>query len=437
MPDVNVLVIAVDGLRASALGAYGNTAYLTPALDQFAAESFLLDNCFANSTELRLNYRSLWESVHPLRRDAAVSLPSLSHLLSSHGYVTALLTDDPAVAALPAATGFDECVTIADAVPERRDDLSETSMARLFATACEQLTPSTGDAAIQTGPRFVWVHARGMYGPWDAPLELQEPLLESEEGDPSPCESLLPPDVDGDAATDPDAAFRWSCGYAAQIIVLDACLDGLSQSLRELSTHEEWLVVLCGIRGFPLGEHGRVGGIDARLFAEQLHVPLLWRSPNCVGRLARGGVLTTHVDLLPTLLDAIDCRDRSADNQSDGLSLLPLVDRPTASGRDAIVAAGAGGIRSIRTADWSLRREPVEAIEGVDGAASASADDDRWRRELYVRPDDRWEANDVASLCSDVVAMLDGVLAEAERALERGESLPVEMLPGDVRSSAD
>ena len=39
----NILVIAVDGLRAAALGAYGNTTFPTPALDQFAADSIVFD----------------------------------------------------------------------------------------------------------------------------------------------------------------------------------------------------------------------------------------------------------------------------------------------------------------------------------------------------------------------------------------------------------
>ena len=52
MPAPNILVVVVDGLRASAFGAYGNTSFPTPALDQFAADSLLLDWCYAPSAEL-------------------------------------------------------------------------------------------------------------------------------------------------------------------------------------------------------------------------------------------------------------------------------------------------------------------------------------------------------------------------------------------------
>ena len=83
-------MIAVDGLRAAALGAYGNTTFPTPALDQFAAESLLFDWCFADAVELPAIYRSLWQSD-----DAAARSRS-----PERGYATTLVTDEPAIAGL-------------------------------------------------------------------------------------------------------------------------------------------------------------------------------------------------------------------------------------------------------------------------------------------------------------------------------------------------
>ena len=69
----NILVVVVDGLRASALGAYGNTTFPTPALDRFAADSLLLDRCYSPSAELEQIYHALWLSEHPGR---AAALPA-------------------------------------------------------------------------------------------------------------------------------------------------------------------------------------------------------------------------------------------------------------------------------------------------------------------------------------------------------------------------
>ena len=379
MPAENILVIAVDGLRAAALGAYGNTAYSTPALDALAAESLLFDWWFADAAGLPEVYRSYWRSADPL---------PLS--LAERGYSTTLVTDMPEMMAFEGACEFDRCIQLPAVPAARADDASQTALARLFAAAYEQL-----EASAQASPRFVWVHSSGMYGPWDAPLALQERLLERGEGDPAPADTVEPPDLMLDDAGDPDAAFRWSCAYAAQIMLLDTCVDGLRQSLEETWSREPWFVVFCGVRGFPLGEHGKVGGVDGRLHAEQLQVPMLWRFSDGSRRLSRSSQLASHSDLAP--LPASRMR---------GDTCMPA--------RDALIAVGPQGIRAIRTADWSLRCEPH------DPAVELSADPSRSRCELYVRPDDRWEANDVAGLCPEVVEKL---LAQLRSQSTRGSML--------------
>src|SRR3954451_20061640 len=87
----NVLVIVVDGLRASALGAYGNTSFATPVLDQLAAESLLLDWCFAPSPDLPDTYSALWHSTCSAQSRPMVSLP---RVFADAGYGTTLVTDD-------------------------------------------------------------------------------------------------------------------------------------------------------------------------------------------------------------------------------------------------------------------------------------------------------------------------------------------------------
>jgi arylsulfatase A-like enzyme len=361
MPERNILVIAVDGLRAAALGAYGNTSFATPALDQLATESLLFDWCFADAVELPAIYRSLWHSATPLLRK-----------LAERGYSTTLVTDESAILAAVQAADFHECVELSVTEAERAGDVSETALARLFAAASDQVEQETAG-----GPRLVWVHSRGMYGPWDAPLELQEELLAREEGDPPPADVLSPPDLWLDDRSDPDAAFRWSCAYAAQVMTLDACVAGLCRTVEERSSGQ-WLVIFLGVRGFPLGEHGRVGGVDGRLFAEQLHVPLVWRFPDGKGRLARKANLVSVCDVPAALLSSLEGE-------------MPVVER------DTVLATGPAGERSLRTADWSLHWEP---------AATDELNPDESPCRLFVRPDDRWEANNVAALCPDIVESL-------------------------------
>src|SRR3954463_2026856 len=169
----NVLVIVVDGLRASALGAYGNTSYATPALDRFAAESLLLDWCFAPSPDLADIYRALWQSRLSVENPITASLP---RLFSETGYANIFVTDDPSLLTHTSANDFDEIVKVvsssmAGSTPRRANLSSETELAHAFAAATEQISEVRHDQ-----PRLVWLHARGMYGRWDAPIELQDTL---------------------------------------------------------------------------------------------------------------------------------------------------------------------------------------------------------------------------------------------------------------------
>lgn len=387
----NILVAVVDGLRASALGAYGNTTFATPALDVFAAQCFVLDNCYAPAADLPTIYRALWP---------AANIPSLPRFFANHGYATSLVTDDQMLRSIAAASEFDDLLcggpSTATSLPVRRvNNPSETAIANLFAIAAQ-----AADSTPAGRPRLIWLHACGFYGAWDAPLEYQQMLLDEE--DPPPVQAAEPPHVMLQPEDDPDIAFRFATAYAAQTMVLDECWESLMSALGEASANE-WLVMLIGARGFPLGEHGRIGGVDTRLYAEQLHVPWMVRFPGGIGRLARSSSLTSHRDVFPTLTDAIGITLEQSQATSASISVVQLAKTSCAPARDSLLATSASA-RAVRTSRWCLREDR--------GNARSAAHDGNGRPELFVRPDDRWEANDVAKLCPDTVDELRPLLAD-------------------------
>ena len=392
MPS-NVLVIVVDGLRASALGAYGNTLFATPTLDQFTADSLLLDWCYAPSPELPKIYDAMWRSRHVAQNHDAVSL---ARIFADAGYTTTLVTDELSLSSFPAANDFVEVVQLAsvsdtDSINRWAKNSSQTSLARVFLAATETFAQVRHDK-----PRLVWLHVRGMYGFWDAPLEFQKSLLDDD--DPSPIQSIVPPDIMIGPGADPDAAFQYASAYAAQVVVLDECVAGL---INATNSHKDndWLITLLGARGFPLGEHGRIGGVDPRTYGEQVQVPWLVRFPNGVGRLTRVAGLTSHYDLLPTLVDWIDPDQKVDRSTFEGRSIVPFISTAQTPWRNATISTSVSA-RSIRTASWCLR----EILPQRD--SSATSDTTATAPELYVRPDDRWEANDVAKLCPEAVEEL-------------------------------
>jgi len=398
MPPCHFLVIAIDGLRASALGSYGNTTFPTPALDKFAAQSFVLDECYAPSPELAAICRAAWQSVYPARLAVGHEVASLPRLFSEAGYHATLVTDEPSLISFVDASAFAEFVQVSNsdnetALKHRPTEIGDTALAHFFAAAGEVI-----DRQESHHPRLIWIHARGMYGLWDAPLDLQELLLDEE--DPSPLEVATPPNLMVNPIEDPDLAFRYSTAYAAQVMVLDACWQGLQRIIDSPPMEQSWLVMLLGVRGYSLGEHGYIGGADMRLYNETLHVPWIVRFPAGHARLVRCHRLVSHLDILPTLIECANpVRGRKLSH--DGRSILALANSSRASWNDMHLAVGPDGQRAIRTADWCLR-------------ADTSSED---APELYVRPDDRWETNNVAKLLPEVVKSLSDNAVEALRLL--------------------
>jgi arylsulfatase A-like enzyme len=296
---------------------------------------------------------------------------------------TVLVTDEPLVAEHPLAEAFDQTLFLpppSEVVVANAASIEDTQIARLVAVAMDQLDhlTSRGDE-----PFCLWIHSRGMAGPWDAPLALRERLVE--EDDPPPMtgsevpHERLPPDVD------PDVVFSANCAYAGQVAAFDTCLGLLAESLRDAPVGQQTLFSLMGARGMPLGEHGLLGPVADRLFGETLHVPWLIRLPSGVGATQRSAALVGPCDMAATFFDWLGMP--AAGGNPISKSLLPLLRDETQAVHDRLCMA-IDRERAIRTPGWFLRM-PEDALP-----------------ELYVKPDDRWEMNEVANRCEPVVEEL-------------------------------
>jgi arylsulfatase A-like enzyme len=240
-------------------------------------------------------------------------------------------------------------------------------------------------------------------GPWDAPPSLRE-RYRDEEDPPIPTFTTLPSRTLPDDV-DLDERFALSMAYAAQVSLLDVCLGGLFEHLEETGLDRRTAVVVCGVRGLALAEHHRVGFDDRRLYAENVHVPWVMRLPEGRGRLRRSQALVQPGDLLPTVAELLN-----VSTTGSGRSLLPLVDGTATTIRDRTPIVGSGEF-ALRTPRWSLRVvEPTEQYEA--------------RAELFVKPDDVWEVNDVADRCPDAVNELRHCYADTVAALTAGREPP-------------
>jgi hypothetical protein len=241
---------------------------------------------------------------------------------------------------------------------------------------------------------------------WDAPLPLRQSYCEP--GDPPPPESADVPDRTLPADHDPDELLGVVQSYAGQMSLLDTCLDAFLGFLDGLPAYREMLLAVISARGFPLGEHGRVGPCDAALFGELVQVPWMMRLPDGAGAAARSQALAEPSDLWATLLDWWGLGSAAASPTAE--TLLPLVRQEVPLRRDRLCVVGHGAQRAIRTPAWYLR---------AGG-----------QPQLYAKPDDRWEINDVVSRCPDIVEQLQTALTQYELALPAGRIAELPPLTG-------
>jgi hypothetical protein len=388
--DMNAICLVFDRLHTGYLGSYGNTWVETPALDRLASQSVVFDRMLIDSPQLERLYRSYWHGWHALCPDLTEPRPSLAMLLREAGVATTLLTDEPQIARHPLAEDFEELIEIDPAwQPKTVKHIDRTHFARCFVEIIDWL----GSARE---PFLLWCHLGGFGTTWDAPAGFRQAYCE--EGDPPPPTGADVPDRMLAADYDPDELLGIRQSYAGQVTMLDTCLGAMLEFLDGLPIGRETLLTLTSARGFPLGEHRRVGPCDDALFGELVHVPWMMRLPNADDAAMRCQALAEPADLWATLLECWSVN--GAPHSPTASSVLPLVRGQSSVPHDRLCIAGSHGQRAIRTPAWYLRA-------GLEP-------------ELFAKPDDRWEVNDVASRCGEVVECLQDTRVQYELTLPAG-----------------
>lgn len=378
-----VVVITYDGLGAPFLGPYGNAAVATPNWNRLAAESVLFEFAWSDSLVLESIFRAYWTG-HGVLSGMTDHVESIARLCTNHGMTTRLITDDDTIASLPEAKDFSELVVIdLDESESAANTMEETQAVRFTLEAIE---------CIADDAELTWIHCRAMSAPWDAPFELRQNFVDDEE-DPTPPTFLLPPETLLTSDTDPDLVWGYQTAYVAQLSVVDMSLDLLLDAIQ--SKLPNALIIVTSPRGYALGAHGNVGIGKGPLFADQLHVPCLVRHPDGCEAGTRIAAIPQPKSLFFTLVDAvgINLADVPArDNPDDIPSLL----RYTTEARDT----SAEECLSIGVGERSLRTQTAFFKEFVATQGEIA------RVELYVKPDDRWEQNEISSRCPDDVDRL-------------------------------
>ena len=148
--------------------------------------------------------------------------------------------------------------------------LEETDAANFFAAAGEYINSAKS-------PFFLWLHTDTLGRIWDAPLEYRQQY--TDEDDPTSGNWADVPNRTLPDTFDPDERVAIAHAYAGQVTAIDQLLGVLLDEIESAGVTESTLVALFSPRGFPLGEHKRIGPCDEALYVELTHVPCVLRLP--------------------------------------------------------------------------------------------------------------------------------------------------------------
>lgn len=399
---MNLLCLAIDRLHVGYLGCYGSTWVATPAFDRLASTGFVFDQTIVDSLDLATVYDSWWRGTHAAAAKSIATSPTFAEIAKLAGLKTLLASDDAAVLEHLAGLSFDDVLELPASPIDAPSagDVNATHAAQIFATISERI-------AELSEPFAAWIHVGTLGGAWDAPVVFRE-RYRDEDDPPIPTftalqSQTLPHDVDL------DDRFAIAMAYAGQVSLVDACLGGLLEHLEETGLDRRTAIVVCSPRGLALGEHREVGFHDRRFYAENVHVPMLLRLPDGRGQLRRSHALVQPCDLLPTIANLLASNDRP--QSAFGRSLVPLIEGTAVAVRDRAVVVGTTET-ALRTPHWSLR------------VAKAVEDNEPESVELFVKPDDFWEVNDVADRAAGAVDELQQCRESTLAAMAGEEPLP-------------
>jgi len=370
----NVILVVLDTVAASHLGAYGYYRPTSPALDSFAAESVLFEQSYSAAPWTLPSHASLFTGLHATthhtgwahprlegagtdwKENPALNYHTLAEELSLRGYQTTGFSDKSWLTADSGVLqGFAHYKDFSILSPTQ-SMLLPGFLGRFFGPPFGDATPSDkgGQRVVQATldwldthrvdaqPFFAFLNLNEAHDPYIPPAELRTRFLP--EGITAEDSAALPQGpiirknlLCGLRHEDPQESEILRALYDAEVLYQDGLLDQLFSGLRDREVMENTLVIVTADHGEEFGEQNQRYGHQGTLADRLLHVPLIMRYPSMLPAGKRVQTLASGVDVFPTVTDLIQkvtgetWQPHPASLALEGFSLLPAIleARPT------------------------------------------------------------------------------------------------------------
>lgn len=358
MEPRNILVIFVDSLRADHLGCYGYTRPTSPNIDRLAAQGAVFERFFAPAVPTQPSFTTVYTGQYSITHgvvshkgdnDLKPGTPWFPALLRQAGFLTASFDCLPRYKSW-FVHGFEFLV---DSTFPGRDD----------GYSCERLnTRVVPWLRTHSDERFfAAIHYWDPHTPYLPP----ERFRHFYHGDPTdPARNTLAP------LADQYFGIMWRkwfeklppgmCDaeyvvalYDGEICHADEGVGEVLETLRECGHEDDTLVLLLSDHGEMHYRHG-IFFDHHGLYDGNIRCPLIVRWPGRVAPGTRVGEFVQHVDIAPTLLQAVGVDIPPA---MEGHSLIPLLTGRGKPLRDFVVSQ-----ECTWQAKWCLRNSSHKLI---------------------------------------------------------------------------
>lgn len=350
-PPPNVVLISADTLRADALGFWGRSPSLTPALDRLAATGDTFTQAYSTINSTNPSFVSLMTGLYAKDHhvyDLVSPLPdsheTLIEKFERAGYITR---------AVLAATHLGSNSGLAQGVHGLTQPYGQFYGETVSNLALHYLQ----EPVAMPEPFFLWLHYFDAHVPHNPPAPWARGLLpEGRDGLAPPSfwrpfreVGLLPFDRQPPRFLDGSAQL-----YASEVAYLDRQIERVLRALEDQELLERTLLIFVADHGETLGERGNYFD-HVGLFGNTTHVPLVVLRPGQrEGRVFPG--LVQSFDLFPTLLHLAG---REAPEDIDARDLYQI----GPGGRPAVFAEHANATGAmVRTSRSLLYRNTSEKL---------------------------------------------------------------------------
>jgi arylsulfatase A-like enzyme len=359
----NVIVVLSDSLRRDHLGCYGYARNTSEHIDAFAADALVYERAYAQAPSTKPSVASLFTSTHASRhgvidnQDAlSQDFTTLGEVLSAAGYATAGFLETPTVGR--EETGYSQGFSTWWLEPRPTREERNGAFAS-FDARVRGWIDTHRDQEF-----FLYVHYVDPHSPYD-PLPPYEGIFADVDAPlvPEPLRAgqrIMLGHMDYTYSA--EGVLHYLDRYDEEIRVIDDRFQDLIAHLEARNLLDRSLVIFLSDHGEAFGEHGYLHH-SSSVYAEQIDIPLIVRYPRsrafrqrfpAIEPTGRISTPTQHVDLFPTVLDAIGLA--SEDEQLAGRSLLadPGDEEPTIVSEHLRAGWGPARVRALVRGPWKL-----------------------------------------------------------------------------------